>query len=491
MKKSWMMAGLAVWGLALPPARAAAEDLQAQVAALQQRIAQLEAQRNDQAVSQRSAELVRQMVRDLAQQSYGPAADTSVTAGYDQRFFIKSTDDQFLLQFDTLLQFRHTMQIADDGNDKLLKTGEPAPDHQGVHADAQAFELERARVYLQGRVLKDLKYKIVLEGDDDSTTGDYLYEYILSYSFMPELGVQVGRFEEMVFGAQKTTSIRRQTFVDRALATQVFNVDRVTGVALFGTLDLGDVKPAYQATVFNDFRNMNNAPFSQNDNSPGVAARVAAPLLGATTKDFDNESDLEFHENPVMQLGGSLAYANDRNERSFAGGKSDSYPFLGRGLDGRTDVYKLGGEATMLGADATFKHQGLSVLCEGFYQHVTANEFLAGARDFTGTSTNRNDGLMDGKALDNYGWYAQAGYFVVPSTFELAARVGGVCVDNSNDSYEYAGGWNWYLNKTQDLKLSMDVTYIDRLPIKSSGANYDGVQNQSLFLVRTQLQFQF
>ena len=85
---------------------------------------------------------------------------------------------------------------------------------------------------------------------------------------------------------------------------------------------------------------------------------------------------------------------------------------------------------------------------------------------------------------------AQAGYFVVPKKLELVSRVGGVHIDNTNDSYEFAGGWNYYIYG-QDLKLSMDLTYIDDLPITSSSANFDGVQNNSLMMLRTQLQFQF
>jgi len=498
--KQWIGIALAVLLPGWATARAGDADLQAQVAALQQRIAQLEAQQSEQAVSQRNAELVGQMVRDLAQQSHGPAADTSVTAGYDKRFFIKSTDDQFKLELDTLLQFRHTYAYANDGDRRVTKYGtawqydddwNPVDRARDLGTSASAFELERARVALLGHVLKDLNYRIVLEGDDDSRKGEYLYEYELNYSFMPELGVRLGKYKAP-FGKGEMVSNARQMLVDGSLANEVFNLDRATGVELFGTLNLGDVKPEYRAMMFNKFRGDNDAPFAQNDNSPSVAARLVTPLLGATSADFENESDLEFHENPVWQLGGSFAYANDRNENHFAGGESSAYPFLGKsGVDGQADVYRLGGEATMLGADVACKYLGLSVILEGFYQHLNPDDCLTGADDFTGFGTNRSLGVLQGDSLDNYGWYAQAGYFVVPSTLELAARVGGVCVDNATDSYEYTGGWNWYLNKSQDLKLSMDLTYIDRLPIVSSSANYDGVQNQGLFLVRTQLQFQF
>ena len=97
---------------------------------------------------------------------------------------------------------------------------------------------------------------------------------------------------------------------------------------------------------------------------------------------------------------------------------------------------------------------------------------------------------IDGLKMDNFGWNLQSGICVIPEKFELVSRIGGICIDSTNDCYEYAGGWNYYLYG-QDLKLSMDLTYIDDLPITSSGSNYGGVQNNALFMIRTQLQFQF
>jgi hypothetical protein len=279
--------------------------------------------------------------------------------------------------------------------------------------------------------------------------------------------------------------------VGRSLANDVFNLDRSTGVEAFGTMDLGEVKPEYRVMLSNGFRENESLPFGQQDNSPAVAARLDIPLGGATSKDFDVESDLEMHENPVGLIAGSFAYTNDRDEDHFyanGSGCSNSMSFLGKSWDGRSDVFKLGGEMTQLGADASLKYQGFSTTFEGFYQHVDGdrNE-IADASDFDDSVIRSG---IDGLELDNYGWYWQAGYFIVPKTFELAARVGGVCVDNTNDAHEYTGGWNWYL-AGNDLKLSMDITYIDDLPINNSSDNFYGVQNNGLFMIRSQLQFQF
>ncbi|MBN2210128.1 MAG: hypothetical protein JW709_01920 [Sedimentisphaerales bacterium] len=476
------------------------QDVQAQLQALQQRVAELEAQQNQQALQQRNAELIREMVAELAAQPINQSADTGITAGYDKRFFIKTTDDQFRLEFDTLLKFGYSYLNTDDNNRKLNVDGSRAGNLDGADPSGHGFELETARLYLQGHVLKDIKYAIALEGDDESGT-EFLYSYELSYSFMPEFGVKVGKFKAP-FGKQETTSESRFMLVNRSLANEVFNLDRCVGVEVFGELDMGEVKPVYQAMVFNNARQNENAPYVSHDNAVDLAGRLMVPLMGASVEDFENESDLEFHDNPVAMVGCSLAYLNDRMEDTFGGGGTSNYTFLGKSYtdgildtDGRTDIYQFGGECEMVAADVSMKYQGLSVTLEGFYQHIDVD---SGEFDFANTfGTGRNSydpitgrALIDGYEVDNWGWYAQAGYFIVPKKFELVSRISDVCVDTANDSYEYCGGWNWYLSG-QDLKLSMDVTYIDDLPLVSTSPNFYGVQNNSLFLIRTQLQFQF
>jgi len=303
---------------------------------------------------------------------------------------------------------------------------------------------------------------------------------------MPELGVRVGRYKS-AFGKQENTSNSRMMLVERSLANEVFNISRGTGVELFGACPLGDTKVYHRIGIFNGFRDEKNLPFAENDNNPAVATRLVVPLMGATPDDFDNESDLENHENPVAQVGGSFAYANIKNENHFAGGEDSSYQILGKNIDdGLSDTVTAKGEITMFGADVAYKFMGLSLILEGFYQKANLDSGAVYDETF---GTERGTESICGN-VENYGWTAQAGYFVVPKTFELVSRISGVCIDDTNDAYEYAGGWNWYLSG-QDLKLSMDITYIDALPIISPSANFDGIQNNSLFLIRSQLQFQF
>lgn len=475
------------WFMIMTPVFAEDDDIQAKLDAMQQRIDHLEAQLNQQVLHTKNSALLQKWESELMQDS---AADSVLNAGYERRFFIKSSDRLFKLEFDTQLQFRHSYALTDDGDKKLSREG--LPSRSNNDASASDFELERARLNLKGYVLRDLNYDLTLEMDDDDENRASLLDYNLSYSFLPELGIMAGRYKAP-FSKQYTTGSSASMLIDRSLATTVFNIGRGTGVGLFGVRPLADTNIYYQAGLFGGFNEGQNAPFSQNDNSPAVAARISLPLLGATPDDFRDESDLMMHAKPVMQIGSSFAYTNDRSEDHFANGSSDGYSVLVKSGDGRSNIVEAGGEVTLLGSDISYKYKGFSTTVEGYYQHADLDRREVGfADDFaSNVFLSRYDLYgIDGLELDNYGWYAQAGQFIVPRVFELVGRVGGVCVDSTNDSYEYAGGWNWYL-QGQDLKLSMDITYIDDLPKVSSSANFDGVQNNSLFLLRTQLQFQF
>lgn len=462
-----MTVGLMLWSCSAVLA-SDSSDTQSQLQKLQERVAELELQ----AVSAQSRQ----------------SLDTSLTAGYDNRFFIKTTDDQFNLGIEGLLQFRHTYSQSDDGERVLDNEGQPAVDGDGVDPSASAAELERARLKFSGHVMKDVEYKIQLEMDDDNENSVNVLDYMVAYSVMPEFGVKLGRYKG-AFSRQYNVGAGKLMMVDRSLADTVFNIGRSTGVELFGACPLGDAQMHYRLGAYNGLRDAGSAPFEDNDNNPAAAARFVVPLMGATPKDFDDESDLQGHANTVAQVGMSFAYANSRSENNFPNpnGTDDNFMVLARGDDGLSNGFIADGEVSMAEADIAVKSNGLSVILDGYYQQVNLDSPATAAGQFGPVRTGIDELLLQ---MNNFGWNLQSGIFVIPEKLELVSRVSGICLDSANNCYEYAGGWNYYLYG-QDLKLSMDLTYIDDLPIVSSGPNYDGVQNNALFMVRTQLQFQF
>jgi len=445
------MALAAGFGLAGSAFAANSDSLQQKVDTLEKELAELKVQMQD-----RNADLLDALV---AREALSQSADTGVTAGYDNHFFIKTTDDNFRLDFGARMQFRHTYGMLDS-----------AGQDNGV--SSSRFEIERNRFYVTGKAMKNISFMLQLDIDDDGDHSADLYNAWVAYAFSPEFGLRFG-CNDLQYGKQRPTSSGKFMGIDRMMVAQVYDMGRSTGVEAFGSLPVGDVKMAYSAGLFNGLKDEENTGLEDSDNNPVFVSRVMIPLMG-TVKDFSNESDLAYHKTPAMMIGASYAFANNKDQDGLAG--SDTLGILVLKQDGTYGTASGEGEVNMFGADLSYKCNGFSATLEGFYQRATFDNLVAG---------------VDGVAFDNLGWIAQAGQFIDPEKFELFARIGGVSVDCDEDMYEYSGGWNYYING-QDLKLSMDITYIDELVNTSSTANYNqGVNGESLFLVRTQLQFQF
>ncbi len=458
MNKIIMMALAAGFGLAGSAVAASGDALQQKVDSLEKELTELKVQ-----MQQRNSELLDELV---AREGVSQSAETGLTAGYDKGFFIKTQDDVFRLNIGARLQFRHTYGLMDS---------------TGSNSDTSSsrFELERTRLMFSGQAMKNVTFMVQLDVDDDgnsnaSDTGHNadLYNAWVAYTVSPEFGLRFG-CNDLQYGKQRPTSSGKFMGIDRMMTTQIFDMGRSTGVEAFGSIPVGDVKMAYSAGVFNSLGDNDKTKLADNDNNPAFVSRIMIPVMG-TVKDFSNESDLAYHTSPVMMIGASYAFANNKVEGGTAG--TDTLGVLAAAQNGTIGSVTGQGKVNMLGADISYKCKGFSATLEGFYQRATFDEAIVG---------------YDGTAFDNLGWTAQAGQFIVPEEFELFARVGGVSVDCDEDMYEYSGGWNYYING-QNLKLSMDLTYIDELVNRSSTANYNqGVNGESLFLVRTQLQFQF
>jgi len=123
---------------------------------LEKSVAELRAQLNEQSVDSRNVELLREMVKDMGDNGPSVGQDSTLTAGYDNRFYIRRADDMFRLQIDTLMQLRHTYATTDDCDDDLMQDGTRAPFGQsGVDNSSAGAELERVRAWLRGEDLQD------------------------------------------------------------------------------------------------------------------------------------------------------------------------------------------------------------------------------------------------------------------------------------------------------------------------------------------------
>jgi phosphate-selective porin OprO/OprP len=122
------------------------------------------------------------------------------------------------------------------------------------------------------------------------------------------------------------------------------------------------------------------------------------------------------------------------------------------------------------GFDTAFKWHGLSV----------TGEYFAGEAD----------GQTSGHKLRAEGFYAQAGYFVIPKKVELAYRYSYLDPnrDVTNDQWvENSAAASWYINN-HNLKLQADYTNVHKQAAIASTSGKNATDDQQ---VRFQAQILF
>lgn len=253
--------------------------------------------------------------------------------------------------------------------------------------DVGSFRIRRAKTKFEGWVYnKNLTYELQLNWPDTSNPledANINYDFTGRKAFM----IKAGQFK-VPFGRQELTSSGSQQFVDRSLVVNRFARGRDIGVQLWGTPMAG--KLDWRVGVFNG----NGRTTSRNDNDDyQYNARLTFQPFGDVKY---SEGDLESSDRPLFAIAGQY----EINERPVAAA-------------GTAPAHNT--EREIVGADAVFKYKGFFLYGEWF------------------DSTNDRDLLAD---FDDGGFVAQAGYFVIPQKFELAARFAQIDPNNDRDDDE-------------------------------------------------------
>lgn len=322
-------------------------------------------------------------------------------AGYNKGFYIGSTDKKFKLKINSYLQLMYEFEHFENSSKETKNT----------------FRVRRARLTFSGNVFSpNFTFKL----QTDMIKGDILDAYV-DYKFNDYFALRVGEFS-MPWGRQQLVSSSRQQFLDRSLASSEFvngyevdsDGDGVVNSLKKDGRDIGimghgkafDKKLEYQVAVMNgDGRN------TLNGNKDFLyLGRAAYNIMG----DYGYaESDLEFSDDPALFVGGAVNY----NKRAIS----------------KSKVLQAGFETGL-------KFKGLSLQGEFLYRNL-------------------DDPTASKKKID-LGYYAQAGYFIIPKKFEIAARASQVFFDGPrNDKAEFSLGLNYFLWK-RNVKLQSDYSWM-------------------------------
>ncbi len=385
--------------------------------------------------------------------------------GYDRGFYIKSSDEKFLLKINGYMHFRWTGMAR--------QTDDPTVVGRQKRDDINAFEIEDLFLTFGGHIHDPkLTYKIVVLGDTDSAHNWRTYNAYINYAAMPELQFTAG-LVKLPFGRQELSSKSTLQFVDRSLANEFFNLDRSIALAVHGTIAK---KLTYIAGIANGIANANDT-IEQMDTNFIYGGRLIAHLLGGPIM---TESDLAFSKDPQLEVGMSMGFGDDNGDLNP--GAWYSIPDRirrGRGLGGTAVADLTGTDYFQFGADVAFRYRGFSATAEYWVRTIDGDSKYSQWELLTG----RDD------ATHQQGGYVQVGYFVIPKKVEVAGRLGGVWDHGNDAAWEYAVGVNYFPFSTYNVLVQADYTRISESPCVSSSANWG--LNDEVDMVRVQLQVKF
>ena len=412
---------------------------------------------------------VRKLVRELmADADFRDSLFPDIQqVGYDKGFYIKSSDETFLLRINGFTHVRWTGQNR--------QTDDPRRQGRQRQDDINGFEIEDLRLILTGHIHSPkLTYEITTTADTDQDHEWRTWRAYVTYAFADELKVSAGLFK-IPFGRQEHAGKAAQQFVDRSLANEVFNLDRAMTAMLHGTFAR---RLGYAMAISNGFACPRDSPSrEQLDTNFAYTARLVGHILGTP---IATESDLAWSKDPQLEVGLSFAYNDDNGDRNPSAPSSIPDRIRrGRGIGGNALADLTGTDLYQFGADAAFRYRGLSVTAEYWLRTVDGDSEFSAWEQLTGRD----------EASHQQGGHVQAGYFVVPKKVEVAARLGGVWDNNGDEVWEYALGVNYFPWGTYNVLLQADFTRIAEAPVSSSAANWG--QNDEINMVRVQLQVKF
>jgi phosphate-selective porin OprO and OprP len=337
-------------------------------------------------------------------------------------FTFTSQDERFQLSLGGRMQFRYTFIDYDSENN--------------TKNDTSQFDAKRVRLWTQGYAYsKNLTYKLEIDPrayGSDNKKG--LIDAYMDYKIIDEAQVRVGQFKDS-FGRQEVTSDGALEFVDRSPVADAFKHGYDIGAMLHGKIAGGLV--TYNAGVFGGAGQTN----TRNSNDNAFYGRVAVNPLGDMPY---SEGDLDVSQKPLLSIGAN--YLNNTLNKTTSGttasfdstasnvsssGWLPPSTSFGNARD-KIELFSYGG-------DLAFKWMGFSL----------QGEYLLGEAE-------ARHGNQKQRAQ---GYYAQAGYMIIPRTLEAAFRYSYLDKNRDVDNNlitETIGAVSYYFDK-HNLKVQGDV----------------------------------
>jgi hypothetical protein len=312
----------------------------------------------------------------------------------------KIRKDIFDLSLNTLLQVQAAPYA---GEDSLLENSDPATN--------EGFRVRRAKIGIYAGISDKLRMNLGYYLYDKNSGGAELIDANIIYRASPFLNFAVGT-APLPFSIGSIVSSSKLQMIERSFAAQKMTPQHQLGFSVFGQFKDGLVE--YAGGIFNGYEG-----YSKGDMGKGFlyAGRIQVNPFGSM--DFQ-ESDYEYSS---LKIGlGADYYYND---------------------DSSIITHAVSGDLQM-------KWHGLSLKCEGIYDRKKPADRPTLPSKFPDLT-------------ERVGGYVQAGYFVIRSLIELAARYeyydNNRKIDDTGDLAIITGGMNIFL---MEGYLKMQINYIHR-----------------------------
>lgn len=334
-------------------------------------------------------------------------------------FTFTTQDEKFQLTLGGRMQFRYSFTDKDSGQ------------------DSSQWDAKRIRLIMGGYAYtKDLTYKLEIDARQlaSSPSNKGLVDAWMNYKILDEAQIKVGQYKTP-FARQELTSDGALQFVDRSPVVDAFKPSYDIGAMLNGKIANG--LAYYSAGVFGGAGQTNTR--TSNDNM--FVARVAVNPLGDMPY---SEADIDVSKKPLLSIGAD--YFRNTINRTAASTFDTNAGYAGgwvtKGLANGPIKNTFGKfDVNSYGVDAAFKWMGL----------FAQAEYMMGQAESQAVSANN--------LLRSHGFYAQAGYMIIPGKLEAAVRYSYLDPnrDNPNDTIsEQIGALSYYFTK-HNLKLQADA----------------------------------
>ena len=337
-------------------------------------------------------------------------------------FQLKTTDNKYVLQIESRLQFR----FATPGDQDPLSFDEL------YNGSNSVFKINRARLKVGGHAFQPyLKYYFEYELSQGN-----LLDFRLMFTKWKGFNIKVGQWKAY-YNRERVISSGKQQMVDRSIITRPFTLDRQQGVSFYGRLfetTLADF--TYHVSVLTG---TGRGARTNDDDDLMYVGRLQWNFLGREVS--MSGSDLDFTQKPTALI--AIAAVTNRSPYTrFSQGGGGQLEGFEEGIAGQYQV-----QQGLL--ETAFKYKGFSWQSELHTKHI-------------------NDRLNATKTILT-GSYYQAGYFFanafdfVPKALEVAARYARFrpSIDiPKNLQHEYGLGFNWFF-KGHRNKLTTEFTYFE------------------------------